>query len=59
MLLSKCLVWDSKILSFVKEQEQSRLLSKSEIKAPLRYIYWVILYFRGMSDKMKNEWNNK
>ena len=38
MLLSKCEVWNSKKLKFIKEQEASELLSSLEIKTPLSKI---------------------
>ena len=38
MLLSKCVLCDSKKLKFIKQQEASGLLSSSRIKAPLSKI---------------------
>ena len=38
MFLSKCQVWDSKKLNFIKEQEASELLSSLGIKTPLNKI---------------------
>ena len=38
MLLSKCVVCDSKKSKFLKEQEASRLLSSLGIKTPLNKI---------------------
>ena len=38
MLLSKCAVWDSKKLKFIKEQEASELLVSLGIETPLREI---------------------
>ena len=38
MFLSKCAVWDSKKLKFIKEQEASELLGSLGIETPLREI---------------------
>ena len=38
MLLSKCAMFNSEKLKFVKEQEASRLLNNLEIKTPLNKI---------------------
>ena len=38
MLLSKCVVCDSKKLKFIKQQEASGFLSSLEIKTPLNKI---------------------
>ena len=38
MLLSKCVVWDSKKLKFIKKQEASRLLSSLGTNTPLNKI---------------------
>ena len=38
MLLSKCVVWDSKKSKFIKQLEASGLLSSLGIKAPLNKI---------------------
>ena len=38
MLLSKCAVFDRKMLRFIKEQEASTLLSTLGLKAPLSKI---------------------
>ena len=38
MLLSKCVVYDSKKLNFVSQQEASELLSSLGIKTPLNEI---------------------
>ena len=38
MLLSKCVVWDSKKSKFIKQLEASGLLSSLGIKAPLNEI---------------------
>ena len=41
MFLSKCAVWDSKKLKFIKEQEASELLGSLGIETPLREIHLV------------------
>ena len=38
MLLSKCVVWDSKKLKFIKKQEARRLLSSLGTNTPLNKI---------------------
>ena len=50
MFLSKCAVYDSKKLKFIKEQEASGLLSSLGIKIPLSKIpYYVLFCFRGIN----------
>ena len=50
MLLSKCAVYDRKILKLLKEQEASGLLSTLGIKAPLNKIPLLAPHcFRGIN----------
>ena len=44
MLLSKCVVCDSKKSKFIKEQEASGLLSSLGIKVPLNNFFFQILF---------------
>ena len=44
MLLSKCVVCDSKKSKFIKEQEASGLLSSLGIKVPLNAFFFQILF---------------
>ena len=51
MLLSKCVVWDSKKSKFIKQLEASGLLSSLGIKAPLNKIplLGIDYCFRGIN----------
>ena len=60
MIWSKCAIWGSKKLRFIKNQEAKGLLSNLSIRTPLSKVpllddilFWVQLRWRN-----KNEWNS-